>query len=87
MFPHGQVFRRLNRLGVCLSHSRTIDLIKDLGTNHDATVKQWKHRQEILSENQGGEPASETEELLSTSDDEELLSDEECPEFTTGIYT
>ena len=31
-----KVFYRLNRLGLCLSHSRTIKMIRQLGEEHDA---------------------------------------------------
>lgn len=43
-----QVFHRLNTVGVCLSHSKTVKLIRKLGENHDDVVKGWKHALEVL---------------------------------------
>ena len=39
-----QVFRRLQRLLVCLSHPSTISTIDELGKDHDAAVREWKGR-------------------------------------------
>lgn len=36
------MYQRLQKLGLCLSHSRTIKLIDLLGDQYDSVVKQWK---------------------------------------------
>lgn len=41
-----QVFTRLNKLGLSLSHYRTLKIIHDLGSDHDAAVHAWKSRLE-----------------------------------------
>lgn len=37
-----QVYQRLQKLGLCLAHSRTIKLIDTLGENFDSLVQRWK---------------------------------------------
>ena len=37
-----QVFQRLQKAGVCVSHSTTIKLVKHLGDDFDCDVKLWK---------------------------------------------
>lgn len=78
-----QVFLRLNRLGLCLSHSKTIGLIKDLGTDYDATVRRWKHAQELVMEGKTSE-TRESEESMSSDEDTMSSSEEALLEFTTG---
>lgn len=80
-----QVFQRLNWLGRCFSRSKAIelipDLVHDLGCDYDFTVKQWKHAQELLSEDidaQSYELVLKEEESLSDESEEEIIT------FTTG---
>ena len=37
-----QLYRRLNRLLLCLSNKQTLSLVDKLGENHDHTVLQWR---------------------------------------------
>lgn len=37
-----QVYDRLQKLCLCLSHSKTIQLIDQLGEDYDEVVRQWK---------------------------------------------
>ena len=37
-----QVFQRLQKLNICMSHQSTITLVKQLGSNHDAKVVEWR---------------------------------------------
>ncbi len=37
-----QVYDRLQKLCLCLSHSKTIQLVDQLGTDHDEVARQWK---------------------------------------------
>ena len=41
-----QVFKRLQKLLLCLSHKRSIAYVDKLGASHDAKVLQWKLRLE-----------------------------------------
>ena len=41
-----QVFNRLHKLGLVMSHSSTIRVLEELGSEHDKVVHQW--RQELL---------------------------------------
>ena len=44
-----QVFKRLQKLLLCLSHKRSIAYVDKLGASHDAKVLQWKLRlEEVL---------------------------------------
>ena len=36
-----QVYRRLNVLNVCMSHSSVLRLVEQLGEGHDAAIKKW----------------------------------------------
>ena len=42
------MYERLQKLGLCLSHSRTIKLVDALGDNYDSKVKDWKAAAEEL---------------------------------------
>ena len=42
LFALKDVYQLLKKLGLCLSHSRTIKLVDALRENHDAVVKEWK---------------------------------------------
>ena len=46
-----QTFTRLNKLGLCLSHSRSIELIKELGSDHNRQVLEWKQKLENVTDN------------------------------------
>ena len=37
-----QVYSRLQKMLLCLSHRQTLVALDELGTNHDAAVKQWQ---------------------------------------------
>ena len=37
-----QVFHRLNKLGLCLSHKQTLHVVKHLGMGYDRQVLEWK---------------------------------------------
>ena len=37
-----QVYTRLQKLGVCLSHTTTILAVKKMGINHDKVVQDWR---------------------------------------------
>lgn len=39
-------FRRLNRLGLCMSHDETIKKQLKLGEHHNAKVQSWKNEVE-----------------------------------------
>ena len=41
-------FLRLNRLGICMSHSETIKKQKEMGKSHDAVVLMWKSEIEVI---------------------------------------
>ena len=43
-----QVFTRLQKLLVCLSHKRTVAYMDRLGENHDRAVLEW--RQSVLEQ-------------------------------------
>lgn len=36
-----QVFTRLQRLGICLSHKATLNIVDRMGEHHDEKVLQW----------------------------------------------
>jgi len=36
-----QVFTRLQRLGICLSHKATLNIVDHMGEHHDEKVLQW----------------------------------------------
>jgi hypothetical protein len=40
-------FLRLNRLGICMSHSETIKKQKEMGKSHDIQALMWKSEIEI----------------------------------------
>ena len=42
-----QVYERLQKLGLCLSHASTINLIDKLGVDFDITVRKWKAAAEV----------------------------------------
>ena len=69
-----QVFHRLNRLGVCLSHSRTMQLVKWLGEDHDAEVKSWRQAIELLhTEEALVESSPDAESYTTDTSEEDLL--------------
>jgi len=37
-----QVYTRLQKLNLAMSHSSVIRLVENIGTNHDAAVKEWR---------------------------------------------
>lgn len=37
-----QVYDRLQKLYLCLSHSKTIQLVDQLGEDYDEVARQWK---------------------------------------------
>ena len=37
-----QVYTRLHKLGICMSHKSTVRLLDKLGEGHDAEVHKWK---------------------------------------------
>lgn len=37
-----QVYQRLQKIGLCMSHFSTIKLVDSLGEDFDMTVKEWK---------------------------------------------
>ena len=41
-----QVFQRLQKAGLCLSHSSSIKLLVECGRNFDSPVKLWKEEAE-----------------------------------------
>ena len=41
-----QVFQRLQKAGLCLSHSSSIKLVVECGRNFDSAVKLWKKEAE-----------------------------------------
>lgn len=77
-------------VGVCLSHSKTVEIVKELGKDHDDTVKRWKHNIEVML---GGETmldlsthsCEESDNLESDEDDMDWISSESS-ESSTGMY-
>ena len=52
------MFERLQKVGICLSHSNTIKFVDVLGEDFDHVVKQWRRDAETnisLSQVQGNE--------------------------------
>ena len=45
---YAQVFQRLQRLNVCMSHQVTSGLVDALGRDHDVKALQW--REKLLAE-------------------------------------
>ena len=41
-----QVFQRLQKAGICLSHSSTVKLVDKLGVHYNSEVMQWKQNTE-----------------------------------------
>ncbi len=46
-FVSMQVFTRLQRLGICLSHGTTLKTVDGMGQNHDQEVKKWAQELEL----------------------------------------
>ncbi len=42
IYMYTQVYQRLQKVGLSLSHTATIDLVDRLGDNFDAAVLDWK---------------------------------------------
>ena len=75
-------------MGICLSHSRTLRLVSDLGYDFDGLVKIWKKRQEIVAtEYPVDDDQESSDEVLSESGwvTEEESEESTAIEFSTGI--
>ena len=69
------MFTRLNKLGICLSHSRTIKIIKEFGDHYDSEVLFWKSALSQLPDILEDENESDLETEEETTDtEEEILS-------------
>lgn len=86
------MFHRLNKVGVCLGHSKTIELIKQLGENHDKVVKGWKHALDVLRADDHENPPTEDtpntdNESYSTESDTDcnMCNDTLLAASTTGL--
>ena len=42
------MFRRLNSLGICLSSTKTQEVVKMLGENHDGRLKMWQNAVSVM---------------------------------------
>ncbi len=56
-----QVYTRLQKLGVCLSHTATLTALKKMGLNHDQVIKNWTRQMST--------------KITEDEDDEELVPD------------
>ena len=65
---------------MCLGHCKTIELIKQLGENHDKVVKEWKHALEVLRTDDHEELPRYIPEDTPSTDDESYSteSDTDC---------
>jgi len=81
-----QAFQRLNRLGLCLSHARTLQLVKSFSDGHDAEVLKWKLRLEHMAICDEGEGPLPDELDTDTGESSESIEEEEVFEALTGIY-
>ena len=80
-----QVYTRLNKLGMCVSHKKVIRLVKKLGKDHDQPILRWKEAVEgrkntwsQLAEHHP-EQDEESEPSNATSDEESIISISENP--------
>ena len=85
------MFRRLNKVGVCLGHSKTVELIRQLGNNHDEVVKRWKRALEVLRANDHEElptevtPDTDNDSYSTESDTDCNMCDDTLLASTTGL--
>lgn len=71
-----QVYTRLNKLGMCVSHKTVIRLVKKLGKDHDHPVVQWKEAVDgrKSSVEHHPEQGEESEPSIASSDEESIIS-------------
>lgn len=80
-----QAFQRLNRLGLCLSHARTLQLVKSFSVGHDAEVLKWKLKLEHMAICDEGESPLPDELDTDTGESSESIEEEEALQPLTGI--
>lgn len=83
-----QTIKRLNKLGLCVSHQRTLKIVQELGNNHDATVLSWRDAAEkVHTERQTTTQASSLHEVHVSSNSggsESTESDSQTEESETS---
>ena len=71
---------------MCLSHARTLQLVKSFSDGHDAEVLKWKLRLEHMAICDEGEGPLPDELDTDTGESSESIEEEEDFEALTGIY-
>ena len=70
---------------MCLSHSRTLQLVKSFSDGHDAEVLKWKLRLEHMAICDEGDGPLPDELDTDTGESSESIEEEEVFEALTGI--
>ena len=83
---YSQAFQRLNHLGLCLSHTCTLQLVKKFSDGHDAEVLKWKLRLEHMAVcDEAPEDPLPDEPDTEAGESSESIAEEEILEPLTGI--
>jgi hypothetical protein len=80
------VYKRLNKLGVSISHTTVVKLVKSCGNNHDNKLKRWqKEWRLVLEQKSANSPENNDIEDSSSQDDTSSLeSMKECSYILVG---